>query len=60
MCGSFGHEDAFPPHRPNAGYVIGRRPSPGRAGMGEIAERGRWSPAAVRRSGLICAIETAQ
>jgi len=27
------------PHRPNAGYVIGRRPSPGRAGVGEMRRK---------------------
>ena len=27
-----GHEDAFPPHRPNAGYVIGKETVAGTPG----------------------------
>jgi hypothetical protein len=41
-----GHEDALPPHRPNAGYLIGRRPPPDAREWVRCAESGPSSQSA--------------
>jgi hypothetical protein len=46
---SVGHEDAFPPHRPNAGYVIGKETVAGRAEVGEMRRLQPFLVASVQR-----------